>query len=110
MQAKWYKVSGIELSPDNLAEVELNGKKICLGKRGEKWFACAATCPHAGGELAKGYIDAFNNIVCPVHRYKFNLGNGYNTSGEGFKLKTYPVEEREDGIYILLAEETGAND
>jgi len=101
----WNKVEHeIKLSPDHLAEITLNGKRICISKRGQQWFACAASCPHAGGELAKGYIDAFNNIVCPVHRYKYNMGNGYNSSGEGFKLKTYPVEEREDGIYVLMGD------
>jgi nitrite reductase/ring-hydroxylating ferredoxin subunit len=40
------------------------------------------------------------NIVCPLHRYKFSLVNGRNVSGEGYYLKTYPVEQREDGLYI----------
>jgi hypothetical protein len=30
------------------------------------------------------------------------MENGRNTSGEGYYLKTYPIEIREDGIYIGL--------
>ena len=45
------------------------------------------------------------NIVCPLHRYKFSLTNGRNTSGEGFYMKTFPVEMREEGLYVGL--ETG---
>ncbi|MCX6337228.1 MAG: hypothetical protein NT153_08110 [Bacteroidetes bacterium] len=53
--------------------------------------------------MADGYIDATGQIVCPLHRYRFSLQNGRNTSGEGYYLKTYPIEHREDGIFIGLA-------
>jgi len=47
-------------------------------------------------------MDDAGNVVCPLHRYRFNIKNGYNSSGEGFYLKTYPLEKREDGLYIGL--------
>ena len=62
-------------------------------------MACAYACPHAGGILSEGYIDALGNVVCPIHRYKFSLQNGRNVSGEGYYLTTLPVEVREDGIF-----------
>ena len=71
----------------------------------EELYACAAKCPHAGGTLAEGYTDVLGNIVCPVHRYKFSLQNGRNSSGEGYYLKTWPVEKREDGIYIGIEQQ-----
>jgi 3-phenylpropionate/trans-cinnamate dioxygenase ferredoxin subunit len=37
-----------------------------------------------------------------VHRYKFSLQNGRNTSGEGYYLKTYPVEVRGEAIFVGL--------
>ena len=102
----WVKIAdGIgELSfPENgLIEIDADGKKICLAQHKDKLFACTAKCPHAGGPMAGGYMDAIGNIVCPLHRYKFSLENGRNTSGEGYFLKTWPVELREDGIYVGL--------
>ena len=102
----WYKISEIEeeiILPENsIAVVEINFKKICLTRFKDEWFAFAYTCPHASGILANGYIDIVGNVVCPNHRYKFSIRNGRNTSGEGFYLKTYPVEFREDGIYVGL--------
>jgi len=50
--------------------------------------------------MATGEIDIQDNIVCPLHRYKFSLMNGRNVSGEGYYLKTYPVEVREDGVFV----------
>ena len=52
--------------------------------------------------LADGYIDALGNIVCPLHRYKYNMENGRNVSGEGYYLKHWLVECREDGVYVGL--------
>ena len=102
----WYKLTGVveEITfKDNcLAEVMVNDKKVCIGLYKDELFACVAQCPHAGGLLADGYIDAFGNIICPVHRYKFNLKNGRNASGEGYYLTRYKLEHREDGIYIAL--------
>lgn len=104
----WHKIADslaeIHFSEAGLAELEVAGKKICLTLYKEQLFACAARCPHAGGALAHGYTDALGNIVCPLHRYKFNLQNGRNTSGEGYYLKTYPVEIRPEGIFAGFEE------
>lgn len=101
---KWYKVADgeydIPFKPNNMAQVSAGNKNICLSKTAAGLKACAVTCPHAGGILADGFIDNVGNIVCPVHRYKFNMINGRNTSGEGYHLKVYPVEIRENGIFV----------
>lgn len=94
----WHKIPA-DISP-GITELRIAGKRICLVTRNDSVYACAAHCPHAGGDLASGYVDAMGNIVCPVHHYRFSLKSGYNASGEGFFLKTYPIEEREDGLYI----------
>ncbi len=83
-----------------LLETELGGKKICVSMYKGQLHACAARCPHAGGKLSEGFTDGLGNIVCPLHRYRFNLQNGYNSSGEGYFLKTYPVKQTENGIFI----------
>jgi 3-phenylpropionate/trans-cinnamate dioxygenase ferredoxin subunit len=106
----WYKIADhaaeLQLGPNGMAETEAGGKQVCIVKAGDEWRACARKCPHAGGTMSEGYLDALGHIVCPLHRYKFDLRNGRNTSGEGYFLKTYPVEEREDGIYIGIARES----
>ena len=93
-------VEEIEFGVNNLVQLNAGGKKICLVKHDEALFACTAQCPHASGVLADGFIDPLGNIVCPLHRYKYDLKNGRNVSGEGYFLKTYAVEIRDDGIYV----------
>jgi nitrite reductase/ring-hydroxylating ferredoxin subunit len=105
---KWYKIADtieeINFSTNGLAEIEANGKKVCVALKNETLLACAAKCPHAGGAMSEGFIDALGNIVCPLHRYKFSLSNGRNVSGEGYFLKNYPIEIRVNGIFIGFEE------
>ena len=102
----WVKISDtideFNFPSHNIIEVRAGEKDICLGKYNDQLFAFARKCPHASGFLSEGYIDALGNVICPIHRYKFSLKNGRNTSGEGFYLKHWPVEIREDGVYVGL--------
>jgi nitrite reductase/ring-hydroxylating ferredoxin subunit len=102
----WYKiaetVAEINFPENGLTELEIHGKRFCIGQHDGQLFACTQKCPHAGGVLSDGYIDAAGNLVCPLHRYKFNPKNGRNISGEGYFLKTFLIEEREDGVFICF--------
>ena len=104
----WHKIADhldeISFSSNNMSEVEAGGKNLCLGRFNNQVFAFARKCPHAGGWLSEGYIDALGNVVCPLHRYKFDLKNGRNISGEGYYLKNWPVEIRDDGVYVGIEE------
>ena len=106
----WLKVADhineLDFGANNIAVADWDGKKICIGRFKETVFAFAFKCPHAGGVLADGHIDALGQVVCPLHRYKFSMENGRNTSGEGYYLKHWPVELREEGVYVGK-EETG---
>jgi len=109
----WHKIANnekeITVAENGIAVIEILDKKICLTKFQDQWFGFAYKCPHAGGLLANGYIDIIGNIVCPVHRYKFSLKNGRNTSGEGFYMKTYSVELREEGVFVAFEQSSWFN-
>ena len=102
----WHKIandlSEISFNAHGLAEININGKTICLAKHNDQLFACTQKCPHAGAILANGHLDALGNLVCPLHNYKFSLKNGRNISGEGYFLKTFSIEIKEDGIFIAM--------
>ena len=92
----------IPFGPNHIAEVRAGEKTICIGRHNDAYFAFAHKCPHAGGYFVNGFIDALGNVVCPLHRYKFAMKNGRNVTGEGYYLKHWPVEVREDGVYVGL--------
>ena len=95
-------VAEIPFGPNQLAELVVGEKKVCIGRQGNELFAFAAKCPHASGLFVNGFIDPLGNVVCPLHRYKFCMKNGRNVSGEGYYLKHWPVEVRNDGVYVGL--------
>lgn len=80
--------------------MEIEGKQFTLAKHLDTYFAFASKCPHASGKMAQGYINPLGLVVCPLHRYCFDIKNGRNTSGEGYFLKTYPIETRDGAIFI----------
>jgi 3-phenylpropionate/trans-cinnamate dioxygenase ferredoxin subunit len=103
-EIKWYKVADniieLDFQSNNMCVTEANGKKITIARYNDGLFGFAYKCPHASGIMSEGYINALGNVVCPLHRYTFSIQNGRNTSGEGYYLKTYLVEERQEGIYV----------
>jgi 3-phenylpropionate/trans-cinnamate dioxygenase ferredoxin subunit len=105
-ELKWIKIAASEselsFKENNLVEIVTDERTICLGRFEGKIFAFANKCPHASGLFVNSYIDAIGNVVCPIHRYKFCMQSGKNVTGEGYYLKNFPVELREDGVYVGL--------
>lgn len=103
---KWYKV--FESEEAACGEISLNavqtmmiaGKKICIAHSQQGFFAVNDKCPHNGASLGNGYCTKDNSIVCPLHRYHFDLKTGRAKSGLGDVVETYPLEIRPDGVYI----------
>ena len=102
----WHKIADsekeINLDENGIGVIEMEGRKLCLAKWSDRWFGFSYLCPHAGGLLSKGYIDASGNVVCPSHHYRFSLLHGRDSAGEGYHMRRWQVEKREDGIYIGL--------
>jgi nitrite reductase/ring-hydroxylating ferredoxin subunit len=102
----WHKIAEtieeLNFNKEGLTSLEIGGKQLCLVNYNNEIGACAAKCPHAGAYMSDGYVDALGNIVCPLHRYKFSIKNGRNTSGEGYFLKTYTIEVRKDGVFVRI--------
>lgn len=105
-EKQWHKIGDTVLAfqwqSNQMCVLQVEGKKITLARHQESLYAFAYKCPHASGIMADGFVDALGQVVCPLHRYRFDIKNGRNTSGEGYYLKTYPLEQRADGIYILF--------
>lgn len=79
--------------------VKVNSKNICLARNLSGFFAVQNSCPHASGDLSQGICEG-SHVVCPVHRYSYDLKTGRGAADQGDAVRTYPVEEREDGLYV----------
>ena len=100
---KWHKIEEELPAEDFVLAVKVDGKKLCIVRHEARLFAVQNTCPHAGGILSGGWCKN-GYLVCPIHRWEYNLENGRGATGQGDYINTYPVESRTDGVYIGLKE------
>lgn len=97
---RWYKIPGVKNTGQPFIErVKAGGKTLCLVGYEGKIFALSARCPHAGGDLTQGWCKE-GKLICPLHRYSFDLETGKGSEGQNDYIDSYPVEIREDGIYV----------
>jgi nitrite reductase/ring-hydroxylating ferredoxin subunit len=80
--------------------IDIDGKRICMARTQTGYYAVNDTCPHAGAHLGRGGWCEDEKVVCPVHRYRYDLKTGRGLQGD--YIETYPVETRSDGVYIGL--------
>jgi nitrite reductase/ring-hydroxylating ferredoxin subunit len=107
---RWYKLfdsaeaANAFVKIGTLNTINIGNKKICLANTANGLYAVNDKCPHNGASLSNGYCSSEGSIVCPVHRYHFDLKTGRAKSGGGDCVDTYPIEIRDDGIYIGFSE------
>ena len=95
----WEKV----LEPDALAEgrvqpVTCHRKTVCMTHFKGQYAALDNHCPHQGGPLGEGSIE--NGLLrCPWHGWDYDPLTG-KAPGYDDGVETYPVEVREDGVYV----------
>lgn len=102
---KWVKIlSNHEFEEEDFIRiVKVDGKKVCLIRNDGVYFATQPRCPHAGADLSLGWCRN-GKLICSFHRYQYDLTTGDGAEGQGDYLETYPLEVRDDGLYIGIKE------
>lgn len=96
----WYEIPGVKpTGKPFIKRVKAGGKTICLVGYENEIFALSAKCPHAGGDLTQGWCKE-GKLICPLHRYSFDLRTGKGSEGQNDYIDSYPVEIKGDSIYI----------
>ena len=106
---RWIKIltSQEASTPENFIRLlKVDGKKICLVKVDSDFFATQSRCPHAGADLSQGFCKD-KKLICAFHRYEYDLQTGRGAPGQGDYIDIYPIERREDGLYIGFKETWG---
>ena len=102
---KWHKALNITQIPieGDIKTVQVGGKQLCIINIEANIVATQSYCPHAGGRFSGGWCKN-GHLVCPIHRYEYNLKTGRGVEGQGDYIHIYPTELREDGLYIGFEE------
>ena len=108
-QTVWHRVVILDELPDGRVKtVSLDSgtqeKSICLTHHEGKYAALDNHCPHQGGPLGEGSIEK-GWLRCPWHGWEYCPHTGDSPGGHDDGVASYPVEVREDGVYVGLEPE-----
>jgi nitrite reductase/ring-hydroxylating ferredoxin subunit len=106
---RWHKIfesveEAIQQIPLNtLYSLRIDIRKICITHTSRGFSAMEDACPHKLIPLSKGYVNEHNEVVCVWHKYCFDTATGYEMTDKNIRpVKVYPLEVREDGLFIAL--------
>lgn len=98
---QWHKVAHLnELNEGHVKSVVAGHQPVCLTHYQGAYHAIDNHCPHQGGPLGEGFIDERGYVICPWHGYEYSAIDGTPPPGFDDAVSAYPVQVREDGIYV----------
>ena len=99
--AEWTKVATLEdCPPGSLHKVMVGANPVVLANIDGSVHAILDRCTHEELPLSDGELEG-NVIVCPYHGARYDVTSGAARGLPAIKpVKSFPVEIREDGIYI----------
>jgi nitrite reductase/ring-hydroxylating ferredoxin subunit/uncharacterized membrane protein len=90
------------LEVDQMKLVHVDGRRIVLARTEEGYVAFDDRCTHRGASLAGGSMMC-GTVQCPWHGSQFDVRHGAVRAGPAEEgIATYPVEESDDGIRIVI--------
>jgi nitrite reductase (NADH) small subunit len=92
--------------PGEMREITVTGsegveKVLCLANEGGRYAAVDNVCPHRGGPLAEGTLEA-GKVLCPWHMWAFDLETGVADHNPRELVKVYPLRVESDAVQADL--------
>jgi pyruvate oxidase len=108
---EWYRVADAsEVPPGRVKTVTAGTHSMALTNIDGAFTAMDNRCPHQGGPLGEGSIEMGDDgqcwLRCPWHGWDFDPRTGLAPGGHEDSGQTlYPLEVRDDGVYVGLQAE-----
>lgn len=102
--AQWIEVErAAAIPPGQMRDYELlDGTMLGVANVDGTYHAFDATCPHRGGPLTDGHLNA-GQVTCPWHGYRYALASGRNVSpGKAASIRLFPVRVRNGVIEVEI--------
>jgi len=78
-------------------------RKVALCRVGDDVFAVEDACPHFGGPLSDGQVSAQRKeLICPWHRFRFDLADGCSVTNRALRAKTFPVAVEDGRVFVTV--------
>ncbi|MEJ2320963.1 MAG: thiamine pyrophosphate-binding protein [Gammaproteobacteria bacterium] len=110
MARVWYRVAGPgEMQEKEVRTVQAGSTSLALIRFDGEYAAMNNACPHQGGPLGEGSIECNEEsddcwLRCPWHGWDFHPLTGKSPGSHDDGVPTWPVEERDDGVYVQVRE------
>src|SRR5215471_15121177 len=93
-------ISVDDISDGSMLAGHVGEEPVLLARRGDEYFAIAATCTHYGGPLAKGLmVDC--TVHCPWHHARFDLRTGEAIAAPALNnVASYKIEKRGERFFV----------
>jgi thiamine pyrophosphate-dependent acetolactate synthase large subunit-like protein/nitrite reductase/ring-hydroxylating ferredoxin subunit len=104
-EGNWHDVNPVDVPDEGrVRSVTVDGRTIALSRCHGSLGALDNRCPHQGGPLGEGSIEK-GLLRCPWHGYDYDPLTGRPPGDFADSVPSYPVEEQEDGVRVLLPEQ-----
>lgn len=103
--ADWVKVAETSDCAEEgcLHAASAEGHKVVLVRTDGDLYALEDRCSHQDFPLSEGEVEEDGVIECIFHGARFDIRSGKALSLPAIKpVKTYPVEVRDDGVYVQV--------
>lgn len=87
-----------QLKQSPIVGTTVQGTRLIAIKADEKISVMEGNCPHEGTDLSNGELKS-ESIICPSHKWSFNLQTG-EASGRENKLQVFEAIIEDENIYI----------
>ena len=101
LNVEWHRIDPGPLEVDGLTTVVAAGRALCVTRTAEGYSVLDNRCPHQGGPLGDGHVEN-GYVICPWHGYEYHPCTGSPPPGFTDGATAYPVEHRDDGLYVEL--------
>lgn len=99
---EFVRVAALEdLPPGTAKAVEAGGQPVALCNIDGTVFAVTNTCPHRGGPLGEGRLEA-GTIVCPWHGFQYDVRTGRCLTNPALSIACHAVRLEGDGILVQV--------
>lgn len=101
MNYRWVKVNSSIPTVDGVYPLLVENKKYTLVINEGNLYIFQSKCPHAGGSLYTGWCEK-NKLICPIHRYSYDLESGKGSAGQGDYITKFPLKWESGNLFVGL--------
>lgn len=99
---EWLRAGDVrDFEVGSLGASRIDGRRICIGRNEDGYFAVDDVCPHAGASLAGGF-EHKGELICPLHAWGFDLRSGECADAAGTRIDVHEARVVGNEIQVRL--------